>query len=209
MWAFGAMPASIARSGMIGAAAAGANSAPFAEMPGIGNSANRAPLSTAAGSARCCTPGMPCSGQGKPKARTSAPVARGEARDFLLALVAAEHPDREFGPIDCQFLPPKYPSVIPGRAYPESTLTCTKKRSCEPHARSAPSPVYGGGVGRGRPRTDPFACPSLTLPRKRGRGRRGAFGDFATMIQGARRMLIASPSRARLQARACGPRRCR
>ena len=67
MCACGAMPASMARSGMIGAVAAGANSAPFAAMPGIGNSAKRAPLSTAAGSARCFTPGMPCSGQGNPR----------------------------------------------------------------------------------------------------------------------------------------------
>src|SRR5262245_33561899 len=43
-------------------------------MPGIGNSANFAPLRTAAGSSRYFTSGMPCSGQGNPCARTSAPV---------------------------------------------------------------------------------------------------------------------------------------
>src|SRR5437588_9036677 len=43
-------------------------------MPGIGNSANFAPLRTAAGSLRYFTSGMPCSGQGNPCARTSAPV---------------------------------------------------------------------------------------------------------------------------------------
>jgi hypothetical protein len=33
----------------------------------------------------------------------------------------------------------------------------------------APSPVYGGGMGRGHASTNLFAAPSLTLPRKRGR----------------------------------------
>src|SRR5215510_4370404 len=43
-------------------------------MPGMGKSANFAPLIAAAGSSRYFTSGMPCSGQGKPCARTSAPV---------------------------------------------------------------------------------------------------------------------------------------
>src|SRR5260370_22490025 len=60
---------------MMGVCADGANNAPLAAMPGIGNSANFALSSTAAGSRKYVTPAMPPSGQGKPYARTSAPVA--------------------------------------------------------------------------------------------------------------------------------------
>src|SRR6266481_6800106 len=60
---------------MMGACVDGANNAPVAAMPGIGNSANFALSSTAAGSRKYVTPGMPPSGHGKPCARTSAPVA--------------------------------------------------------------------------------------------------------------------------------------
>src|SRR5262249_46123255 len=59
----------------MGLSADGANSAPLADMPGIGNSANFALSSTAAGSLKYVTPAMPPSGHGKPYARTSAPVA--------------------------------------------------------------------------------------------------------------------------------------
>src|SRR5262245_34665728 len=60
---------------MMGAAADVANNAPIDDMPGIGNSANFALSTTAAGSLRYVTPEMPPSGHGKPYARTSAPVA--------------------------------------------------------------------------------------------------------------------------------------
>src|SRR5437660_4682221 len=59
----------------MGVCADGANNAPLVDIPGIGNSANFALSSTAAGSLRYVTPEMPASGQGKPWARTSAPVA--------------------------------------------------------------------------------------------------------------------------------------
>src|SRR5215471_1442319 len=71
----GAMRDSMAPSGMIGAGAEGAKRAPDAAMPGIGNRANFAFSSTAAGSMRCVTPGMPPSGHGNPWARTRAPAA--------------------------------------------------------------------------------------------------------------------------------------
>src|SRR6266851_7493049 len=59
----------------MGISADGANNAPLVDIPGIGNSANFALSSTAAGSLKYLTPAMPASGHGKPYARTSAPVA--------------------------------------------------------------------------------------------------------------------------------------
>src|SRR5262245_27837938 len=41
-----------------------------------------------------------------------------------------------------------------------------------PRSRSAPSPACGGGLGRGWPARILLRAPSLSLPRKRGRGRR-------------------------------------
>src|SRR5215831_7570614 len=75
MCASGSIRESNSRSGIMGLSADGANSAPLADMPGIGNSANFALSSTAAGSLKYVTPAMPPSGHGKPYARTSAPVA--------------------------------------------------------------------------------------------------------------------------------------
>ena len=95
------MPASIAWVGMIGAGAAGANSAPLAAMPGIGNSANRAPFEhrrriiEMGDPARCRPPAT--------ESRARAPsraCRRRQARDLLLAAVAAEHADGEFRPVD-------------------------------------------------------------------------------------------------------------
>ena len=75
MWAGCAIAASMPRSGMIGSGEAGANRAPVGAMPGIGNSATRAPASASAALAARVTPSMPASGHGKPNARTVAPVA--------------------------------------------------------------------------------------------------------------------------------------
>src|SRR5262249_4530174 len=48
------------------------------------------------------------------------------------------------------------------------SLRCVRRMRA-PRTRSAPSPVYGGGVGRGCTARILVHAPSLTLPRKRGR----------------------------------------
>ena len=111
------------------------------------------PSSTAAGSSRCCTPGMPCSGQGKPWARTSRAGGRGAARDLLLALVAAEHADHQLRPVDRRrFNCHESPSLRPASNKPFRSKSAMPIRSavrpCS--ARSTPKQRLGNPQQRRR-----------------------------------------------------------